>query len=64
MHSLQMERLMMDDDGGCFSQRALQERNLAASATDVRARLLHLDLADRYEEIVDQITGTHKERHI
>ena len=42
----------MEDDKNYFDRRAQQERVAAMTAADERARQAHLELADRYSELV------------
>lgn len=40
-----------------FAARASEERELASTATDPRSRQIHLELAERYEKLVN-LAGT------
>lgn len=40
-----------------FRQRAAEERTAALQARDLRARDLHIELAERYEDLVCAIVG-------
>ena len=45
----------MDIDIIYFSRRAQEERLAAMSAADLRARQVHLELAERYDELAARI---------
>jgi hypothetical protein len=49
----------MESDVSYFKRRADEERAAASSASDPQARLIHLELAARYE---DRLTDTIKHR--
>jgi hypothetical protein len=46
----------MESDVNYFMRRAAEERAAASSASDPQARLIHLDLAARYEDLSNGIT--------
>jgi hypothetical protein len=41
-----------------FSARATEERQLAATARDAKARAAHLQLAQKYSELADAMRAT------
>jgi hypothetical protein len=43
-----------------FSQRAYRERQAAAGAVCTQAQKAHLDLAERYESLVDALQYEHR----
>lgn len=47
----------MESDTEYFRRRASEERTAALQARDSRARDAHLEMADRYEDLVRGITG-------
>jgi hypothetical protein len=48
----------MESDVSYFRRRASDERSAAMQARLVQARQAHLELAERYEDLVRAITGT------
>ena len=44
----------MDKDRSYFMRRAAQERSAADRSTDASARAAHLELAERYRDLVEQ----------
>ena len=47
-----------------FSRRAQEERLAAMSAADLRARRVHLELAERYDELAARIEMRLPMRHL
>lgn len=45
----------MNEDAIYFRRRGLEERTAALSATDARARRVHLELAHRYEGAIREM---------
>ncbi len=52
----------MESDVSYFRRRASEERSAALEARQTVAREAHLDLANRYEDLVRAITGA-EQRH-
>lgn len=50
----------MESDTSYFRGRALEERSAAMQARHTEARQAHLELAERYEDLVRAITGAEK----
>ena len=48
----------MESDASYFRRRASEERSAAMQARQTVAREAHLELAERYEDLVRAITGT------
>ena len=53
-----------DDDLAYFHERAASERLLSEKATDARAALMHLNLAERYERLASRMTVKRPVIHI
>lgn len=51
----------MESDTQYFRRRASEERSTAIQARDARVRKAHLDMAERYEDLVRAI-GSHEKR--
>jgi tRNA (Thr-GGU) A37 N-methylase len=47
----------METDTGYFRRRASEERTAALQARDTRARNAHIELAERYEDLIRGIAG-------
>jgi hypothetical protein len=52
----------MESDVSYFRRRASEERSAAMQARHAQARHAHLELAERYEDLVRAITGA--EQHL
>lgn len=52
----------MDGDATYFARRAAQEREAAMKTTHPTARLAHLELAGRYDDLAHSITA--REKHL
>lgn len=47
----------MESDTQYFQRRASEERTAALQARDTRARKAHVEMAERYEDLVRGISG-------
>lgn len=54
----------MTNDMSYFLKRASDERTAALYARDPRVRKVHLDLAERYEERVREMTAHHERMYV
>jgi hypothetical protein len=54
----------MMNDYSYFLKRASDERTAAIHARDPRARKVHLDMAERYEERVREMTAHHERIYV
>ena len=55
-----VQNVQVESDISYFRRRASEERSAALQARPTEARLAHLELADRYEDLVRAIAGAER----